>query len=186
MNDNEIIELYWHRSETAIAETDEKYGRYCHTISFNVLHNDGDAEECVNDTYLGAWKSMPPQRPNRLSTFLGKITRNLSLDKYKLYSAEKRGMGQTTLALSELEDCIPAENNVEQAFDELALVESIEKFLYAQPKIKRDVFVQRYWYLCAIKEIADENRMSESKIASMLLRMRKQLKLHLEKEGVTL
>lgn len=186
MNDKEIIELYWKRSENAIIETDKKYRRYCHTIAYNILHNDEDAEECVNDTYWGAWKSIPPQTPNCLSAFLGKITRNLSLNRYKLYTTKKRGMGQTALALSELEDCIPAENDVEQISDEKFLIESIEKFLYAQPKFKRDIFVRRYWYMSAIKEIADENQMSESKIVSMLLRMRNQLKLHLEKEGIVL
>lgn len=186
MNDHEIIELYWKRSEHAITETDRKYGRYCHTIAYNILHNNEDAEECVNDTYWGAWKSIPPQTPNCLPAFLGKITRNLSLNRYKLYSAKKRGMGQTALALSELEDCIPAGNDVEQAADQRMLVESIEKFLYAQSRLKRDIFIRRYWYLSPLKEIANENQMSESKIASILLRMRNQLKLHLEKEGIIL
>lgn len=100
MKDNEIIELYWERNETAITATAEKYGGYFHTISYNILHNNEDAEECVNDTWLGAWKSMPPQRPNRLATYLGKITRNLSLDRFKQYNAAKRGSGQAELVLT--------------------------------------------------------------------------------------
>lgn len=186
MKDNEIIELYWKRNEAAITATADKYGSYCHTISYNILHNKEDAEECVNDTWLGAWKSLPPQRPNRLATYLGKITRNLSLDRFKQYNAEKRGRGQTELVLSELEDCIPAKTDVEQSVDEMALVESINQFLYAQPEQKRNIFIRRYWYLYPIRDIAETYGMGESKIASMLFRMRNELKLHLEKEGIML
>lgn len=186
MRDNEIINLYWEREETAITESENKYGSYCHTISYNILHNDEDAEECVNDTWLGAWKSMPPQRPERLSTFLGKITRNLSLNRFKKYTAEKRGMGQTELVLSELEDCISGETSVEQIVDELVLVKSINDFLYAQPEQKRNIFIRRYWYLFPIKDIAAVYNMSESKVASLLFRMRNELKRHLEMEGIQL
>lgn len=113
MRDHEIIELYWARNESAITATAEKYGNYCHTIAYNILHSKEDAEECSNDTYLGAWSSIPPQRPNRLSIYLGKITRNLALNRYKRYTAEKRGHGQVVLALSELEACVPSEATVE-------------------------------------------------------------------------
>lgn len=186
MDDNRIIDLYWERSETAIAETAKKYGRYCHYISYNILYNNEDAEECVNDTFLGAWKSMPPQRPNRLSTFLGKITRNLSLNRFKLYNAQKRGLGQTGLVLSELEECIPALDNVAQETDEMILLESINKFLYSLPPIKRKIFVRRYWYLSAIKDISEQYGMTNNKVSSMLFRLRNELKTHLEKEGIVL
>ncbi len=186
MKDSEIIELYWERNETAITVTADKYGGYCHTISYNILHSNEDAEECVNDTYLGAWKSIPPKRPNRLSTYLGKITRNLSLDRYKLYNAEKRGQGQTGLMLSELEDCIPAKTDVEQSVDEMVLVESLNQFLYAQLERKRNIFIRRYWYLYPIRDIAEAYGMSESKTKSLLFRMRNELKTHLEKEGIML
>ncbi len=186
MKDNEIIELYWERNETAITASAEKYGGYCHTISYNILHSNEDAEECVNDTWFGAWKSLPPQRPNRLSTYLGKITRNLSLDRFKQYNAAKRGNGQTELVLTELEDCIPAETDVEQSVDEMFLVESINQFLYAQSERKRNIFIRRYWYLYPIRDIAQTYGMSESKTASLLFRMRNELKVHLEKEGITL
>ena len=186
MEDDKIIDLYWERSESAISETSEKYGRYCHYIANNILHNDEDAGECVNDTYLGAWNAMPPQRPNRLSTFLGKITRNISLNRFKQYGAEKRGFGQTALVLSELEDCIPAVDTIEQTAAEMDLVESINRFLYALPDVKRKVFVRRYWYLSPVKDIAEQYGMSESKTASMLFRTRNELKLHLEKEGIYL
>ena len=108
MEDSQIVDLYWERSENAINETATKYSRYCHYISFNILHNDEDVEECVNDTYFRAWKAMPPKRPTYLAIFLGKITRNLSIDRYKKYSAEKRGLGQMELALSELDEAIPS------------------------------------------------------------------------------
>lgn len=186
MKDHEIIDLYWKRKETAISATAEKYGKYCHTISYNILHNNEDAEECVNDTYLGAWKSMPPQRPEHLSAYLGKITRNLSLNRFKRYTAEKRGLGQTELVLSELEDCIPSETGVEQVIDEMVLVNSINQFLRAQSEQKRNIFIRRYWYLYPIRDIAENYGMSESKAASMLFRMRNELKTHLEKEGITL
>ena len=183
MRDYEIVDLYWKRSEAAIAETSAKYGSYCHAISYNILNNDEDAEECVNDTWLGAWNSMPPQRPNRLAVYLGKITRNFSLNRYKQYAAEKRGGGQTELALAELEDCIPASATVEQMVEEKALVEAINRFLYTQPEQKRNIFIRRYWYLYSIRDIASAYGMSESKVASLLFRMRNELKKHLEKEG---
>lgn len=186
MSDNEILDLYWNRSENAINATAEKYGNYCHAISYNILHNDEDAEECVNDTWLGAWKSIPPHRPNRLSAYLGKITRNLSLNRFKQYNAQKRGLGQTEPVLSELEDCIPSQNDVEQAVCEMILVQSIEQFLYALPAQNRNIFIRRYWYLSSIKDIAKAYGMSESKLTSLLFRMRKELKEHLEKEGITL
>lgn len=186
MKDNTIIDLYWKRDENAIAATAAQYGCYLHSISYNILHNTEDAEECVNDTYFGAWKSIPPQRPGCLSAYLGKITRNLSLNRLKQYTAQKRGLGQTELVLSELEDCIPAETNVEQVMDEMILVRSINQFLYGQSEQKRNIFIRRYWYLYPIRDIAGTYGMSESKTASLLFRMRNDLKKHLEKEGITL
>ena len=186
MEDTAIIDLYWKRSEAAITATAEKYSNYCHTISFHILHNHEDAEECVNDTFLGAWNSIPPHRPNRLSVYLGKITRNLSLNRFKQYNTQKRGLGQTELVLSELEDCIPSSDTIEQVTDEAFLVQTIEKFLSAQPEQKRNIFIRRYWYLYPIKSIAQAYHISESKTTSLLLRMRKDLKNYLEKEGIIL
>ncbi len=186
MKDNEIIDLYWNRDEAAITVTADTYGNYCYSIAYNILYNNEDAEECVNDTWLNAWKSIPPQRPNRLSTYLGKITRNLSLNRYKLLTAKKRGMGQVELALSELEGCVPAQTDMEQMTDEMVLVSAIEAFLRAQPRTERNIFVGRYWYLYPIRDLAAAYRMSESKVASLLYRMRNKLKLHLEKEGIAL
>ncbi|MDD4766110.1 MAG: RNA polymerase sigma factor [Desulfotomaculaceae bacterium] len=184
MDDSKIVELYWERSENAIVETSKKYSRYCRYISFNILHNNEDAEECVNDTYMRAWNSVPPHRPNCLSTFLGKITRNLSYDKYKKYNAEKRGFGQTDFVLSELDECVPSSESVEQTIDEMALVDAINRFLTSLTQTDRKVFMRRYWYASPIKEIAGAYGMNESKVKSILFRARNKLKLHLEKEGV--
>lgn len=140
MNDEEILDLYWNRCESAITATAEKYEKYCRTISYNILHNDEDAKECVNDTWLGAWKSIPPKRPERLSAYLGKITRNLSLNRFKQYTAKKRGFGQTELVLSELSDCIPSAGSVEASVEEKVLVQSIEQFLYTTPPAKTQYF----------------------------------------------
>ena len=186
MKDTEIIELYWNRDEAAIAATADAYGNYCYTIAYNILCNNEDAEECVNDTWLNAWKSIPPQRPNRLSTYLGKITRNLSLNRYKLLTAKKRGKGQVELALSELEGCVPAQTDMEQVTDEMVLVSAIETFLCVQPRTERNIFVGRYWHLYPIRDLAGAYRMSESRVVSLLYRMRNKLKMHLEKEGVSL
>ena len=152
----------------------------------NILRNKEDAEECANDTYLGAWSSIPPQRPNRLSIYLGKITRNLALNRYKRYTAEKRGHGQVVLALSELEACVPSETTVEQTVEENELAAAIDRFLYAKPKLNRNIFVRRYYHLYAIRDIADAYGMSESKVTSLLFRMRNELRRFLEKEGIML
>lgn len=186
MKDEEIIDLYWSRNEQAISATAAKYESYCCSISYRILQNSQDAQECVNDTWLKAWKSMPPHRPNRLSTYLGKIVRNLSLNRVRYDSAEKRGPGQTELVLSELEDCIPAPNSVEQFIDAMVLTKSINQFLRAQPRQKRNIFILRYWYLYSIRNIATAYSMSETKVTSLLFRMRNELKSHLEKEGITL
>lgn len=186
MNDQEIIALFWTRNERAIYVTAEKYGNYCHAIAYNILYNRLDAEECVNDTYLGAWNSIPPKKPNILTGFLGKITRNLALNRYKRDHAEKRGGGQVEIALSELENCIPDVKGVEQAVEEELLATVINKFLRAQAKNKRNVFVLRYWYLYPVKDIADMYGASESKIKAILFRMRNELRKTLEKEEISL
>ncbi|HBN84690.1 MAG TPA: RNA polymerase subunit sigma-70 [Clostridiales bacterium] len=186
MEDSEIIDLYWERAEVAISETAKKYSRYCYSISFNILHDKQDAEECVNDTYLNAWNAIPPKRPNCLATYLGKITRNLSLDKFKKYIAQKRGHGQMKISLSELDDVLPSTTGVEQAIDEKELVKLLDKFLEGLPKQKRIMFVQRYWYLMPIKIIAEHLSISESHVKSALHRIRKELKSHFEREGVML
>ena len=186
MEDKQIVDLFWARSENAISETANKDGKYCHYIAYNILHNNEDSEECVNDTYMNAWRSMPSHRPNRLSTFLGKITRNLSLNKWDQYNTEKRGAGQTMLALEELHDCIPATGDAEQIIDDLALAEVFNCFLASLPKERRKIFMRRYWYLSPIKEISTDYSISESKVKMSLLRSRNELRQLLEKEGINL
>ncbi|WP_426351028.1 RNA polymerase sigma factor [Alloiococcus sp. CFN-8] len=186
MEDKQIVDLYWARSESAISETADKYGRYCYYIAFNILYNDEDSKECVNDTYMKAWGAMPTHRPNKLSTFIGKITRNLSLHKYEKYTAEKRGAGQVPLALDELKECVPSWDRVEQAVDDMVLIEIFNSFLGDLSIETRKIFMRRYWYLSSIKEIAADFKVSESKVKMSLLRTRKKLKQILEKEGVVL
>lgn len=186
MHDKEIVALYWNRDESAITETSNRYGNYCFSIAYNILYNNEDAEECVNDTWMNAWNSIPPQRPNNLSTYLGKLTRNLSFNRYKLLRAKKRGMGQIDLALSELEGCIPNRTDIQQFEDAMVLSNTIETFLRRQPRIERNIFVGRYWYLYSIHDLAKHYQMTESKVTSLLFRMRGKLKKYLEKEDLFL
>lgn len=186
MDDQQIVDLYWNRSENAISETSKKYGNYCHYIAYHILHSREDSEECVNDTYLKAWNSMPPKRPEKLSAFLGKITRNLSLHRYEQYNALKRGAGQVPLALEELNDCIPSQNNVEPVVDDIVLTEILNRFLGSLPPETRKFFVQRYWYLMSIKEIASDCQVTESKVKVTLFRTRNELKEVLAKGGIVL
>lgn len=185
MEDVRIVDLYWARSETAIAETSAKYGKYCYTIAYNVLANAEDADESVNDTYLAAWNSMPPQRPSVLSSFLGKITRRISIDKWRAHSAKKRGGGEMILALDELTDCVPFGTNVEQAVEAAELGKAIDRFVMALPLMERRVFICRYWYLDSIASICRRFGFSQSKVKVMLHRTRNSLRKYLEKEGLS-
>jgi len=178
MDDNEIIELFWQRSEDALTECGNKYGGYCRTIARNITGSDGDAEECVNDTWLRAWNAIPTAKPSRFKAFLSKITRNLALDRYENSRSEKRGGGNMEVALDELAE-IPAP---EAEADEIT--ESINGFLRSEPPENADIFVKRYWYLQSVKEIAAEYGYNENKITSLLFRMRKRLKQNLESEGL--
>jgi len=183
MEDEKIVDLYWARSQEAIRETSDKYASYCRGIAFRILRSAADSDECVNDTYLRAWNAMPPHRPSVLSAFLGKITRNLSLDRWKKLHAQKRGSAQVELALDELAECLPAAQNTEEAADAGALAQLLNGFLAALPAEKRRVFLKRYWYLMPAKEIAREMGLPESTVRSMLLRTRQALKGVLEQEG---
>ncbi len=184
VEDERIVDLYFERSETAITETEHKYGRYCHYIAYNILSSDLDAEECVNDTYLRAWESIPPQRPKLLKSFLGKITRNLALDRYDRDHAEKRGGGME-LALEEIGECVP-EGDGREMSDEISLKETLDRFLASLPKQTRIIFMRRYWYLCPISNIARDLGLSVSNVKVILMRTRKKLREHLEKEGISI
>ena len=186
MDDRQIIALYNERSEAALSETEKKYGRYCRTIAYNILNNEEDSEECVNDTWLKAWEAIPPQCPDSLAAFLGKITRNLALNLYKHKNREKRGGGQTMLVLEELVECVPGTDSTQEAVNEALLAEVLNGFLAELPTEKRKIFMRRYWYLSSVREIAEEYGLSESKVKMTLLRLRSKLKTVLEKEGILL
>jgi len=184
MEDQQIIELYWQRSEEAIAQTARKYGRYCHTIAYNILQNECDSDECVNDTYMRAWNSIPPRRPTLFSALLAAITRNLALDRYKHDSARKRGGGQVELALDELHECIPGGRSEEELIENRVLTEALNRFLGALPEQTRKVFMLRYWYFVPLKAIAEQTGKTESAVKSMLFRTRSELRSFLEKEDI--
>ena len=184
MDDQKIIDLYWSRSETAITETDQKYGKYCYSIAYNILTNNEDAEESVSDTYMAAWKSMPPKRPSILATFLGKITRHMSINRWRSRNRYKRGGGEIVLALEELEDCIAGDQTVEKAFERKQLSLVFNRFLDSLPETERQIFLCWYWYMDSISDIANYYDFSDSKVTSMLYRTRKKLRAVLEKEGL--
>ena len=186
MEDNKIVDLYWERSETAIKETANRFGPYCFKIAKNILWDLEDSEECVNDTYLTAWAVIPPQRPNKLSAFLAKITRNLAINRLKERNALKRGAGEFQASLDELIPFIPDSNGLEEELDINFLTAGINRFLKSQSKEARSLFVCRYFYCDSIEDIAQQFGCSQSKVKSNLFRTRKRLKDFLEKEGIFL
>lgn len=178
MDDNTIIELFFSRSEQAIRELDDKYGKLCHSLSYNILHSRQDAEECVNDAYLGTWEAIPPARPNPLPAFLCKIVRNLSLTRYRANRAFKRS-GDYTVALEELEDCLASPHTVEEAIEEQELVRLIEGFLENLSPKNRILLMRRYWFADSYGEIAERTGLSEKNVSVRLTRIRKQLRRYL-------
>ena len=184
MDNEKIIELYWGRCEDAIAKTALKYGGYCYTIAYNILSNKEDSEESVNDTWLAAWNTMPPRRPKLLAAFLGKMTRYISLDRWKNRTAAKRGGGEVPLALEELEECISGESSVENEYLKKEFAMILNQFMAKLPETERRVFLCRYWYLDSIEDIAVRFSFPESKVASMLHRTRGKLRKMLEQEGI--
>ena len=184
MEDNGIIELYFSRSEQAIAETDRKYGGFCYSIAYNVLFNREDSEESVSDTYLSAWNAIPPTRPRILSSFLGKITRNLSLDKWRRRTAAKRGGGEVPLALEELSECLTKGDSTWQEVEAHELTEAVSRFLETLPAPDRQLFLGRYWYCRSIGELSAIFSLRESAVKTRLFRLRGKLREFLEKEGI--
>ncbi len=183
MEDQRIVDLYWERSETAIKETQKKYGKYCRYIARNILHSDQDAEECENDTYLHAWRAMPPHKPSVLSTFLAKITRRLAFDRYAYAHAEKR-VSAATLVLEELSECIP--DTTGDPADELALRTALNGFLASLPERERIVFMRRYWYVCPVRDIARDMDLGINNVKVILMRTRNQFREYLVKEGIVI
>lgn len=185
MNDNKIIELYWNKNENAIIETEKKYGRYCYVIADNILQNEEDSNECVNDTYLKTWNAIPPNRPNVLKLFLGKITRNLAINKYEKNRAKKRNR-ELECVLEELEECLPSKETVEEDTEYNELTNYLNEFLQTLTLEKRKIFLARYWYAKSIREIALQNKQNENNVKVILHRTRKELKDYLTERGVVI
>ncbi|MCM1027938.1 MAG: sigma-70 family RNA polymerase sigma factor [Roseburia sp.] len=184
MKDTEIIDLYWARDERAIGETQERYGGYCYSIAWHILYDKGDADECVNDTWLRAWNSIPPNRPGKLALFLGTITRNLSLDRWKGRRTMKRGGGEMEMALDELAECIPDVRNTEDAVETAELERLINAFLHSLSERDCNIFLRRYWYAEEYTEIAARYALKLNTVKTSLFRTRNKLRRYLEKEGI--
>jgi len=184
MEDREIIELYWLRDESAIPETEKKYGAFCAAVAANVLTDRRDAEECVNDTWLRAWNAMPPQRPRLLRPFLGRITRNLAINLWEKNRAQKRYAGMELL-LDELSECLPAEQTVERELEAEELGRAISAWLRTLDDGDRRLFVRRYWNGEALCDLAAERGETPEKLAQRAYRLRQALKTELERNGVT-
>ena len=184
VDDKSIIALFFFRDEKAITESDNKYGHYCRTISFNVLNDRQDADECTNDTYLQAWNTIPPTKPESLKAYLGKIVRNISLNKLKAKQTQKRKSDEFSAAYDELENVLTSNQTIDEHIDEIHLRELIEKFLDKQTKENRKIFIARYWYFESVREISTKLGITESKTKMSLMRMRNSLRSFLEQEGV--
>jgi RNA polymerase sigma-70 factor (ECF subfamily) len=185
MTDEMIVDMFWQRSEKAIEETDKLYGRYFHYIANGILRSDEDSKEIVNDTYHKAWNSIPPARPVSLKAFLGRMTRQLSLNRLEKNRAQKRGGGEFALVLDELSEVITDESEEDAlAIEELS--KHINSFLRSLPLESRRVFIRRYWHMASVSEISKDFSISESKVKSMLFRTREKLRQYLIKEGIKL
>lgn len=182
MEDREIIALYFGRDQQAIARTAEKYGSFCQRMAENILARREDAEECVNDTYHAAWRTIPPQRPQSLRAFLGRIVRNLAISRWRRDRAKKRYEG-VELLLSELEDCVPSPRQVEQELESRAVTAVIENWLEELPPGDRRIFLRRYWYGEPLQKLAGEQGCAPNALAQRMARLRKSLRLALEAEG---
>ena len=175
MDDKEIIALYFARSEEAIGESEKKYGAYCRTIAGNILPDRADAEECVSDTWLRAWGAIPPNRPERLGAFLGRITRNLALDRLRSNKGAVR---------EELSECLTLGDPTAGMVDRVVLTAALDRFLAGLPQKKRKLFLRRYWYFSTVEELARDFGMSESGVKMTLLRLRRELRAQLKQEGI--
>ena len=183
MEDARIVQLYWERNEQAISATADKYGAYCASIARNILGDPEDVEECVSDTYLRAWNAIPPHRPQILPAFLGRITRNLALNRYRHSRADKRGGGRLPAVLEEL-SFVAGGEDAEQALDRREVVDAVNSFLAGLPARKRTIFLCRYWYLDSIAEIGARFGMTEGSVSVTLSRLRRKLRDHLLERGI--
>ena len=183
MEDRQIVDLYWARSESAITETDKKYGRYCHYIAYQILSDDLDAEEIVNDTYLKTWNTVPPNYPDPLKPYVGMISNQLALNRYDEKTAAKRGGGKMPLIFHELDECLADEEESIDIAEAVVLRDLLNCFIWSLPKKTRNIFVRRYWYASSLAEIAEEYGMKESAVAMLMFRTRQKLREFLQKEG---
>ena len=181
MEDERIVALYWERNESAIRETEQKYGKYCYAIAYNILHSHEDSDECVNDTWNGAWNAIPPEKPTVLKCFLARITRNIAIDRYRYDGAQKRS-AEVESAMDEYWECIP--NKDASIEDEYIMKQAINEFLESLDKRTRVIFMRRYWYSMSVKDIADRMRLSEAHVSVILHRTRSKFKDYLTKEGI--
>ena len=186
MEDRAIVQLFFERPEEAIRAADRKYGKLCYKIAHNILNSSGDAEECVNDAYLGAWNTIPPARPEPLGAYLCKIVRNLALNRYHAGCALKRGGGNCAVALEELEECLASGSSVEDSLAGQELVRLIEGFLDGLSVEDRVIFLGRYWFAACYRDIAARTGMSEKAVSVRLVRLRKRLRRYLKERGVFL
>ena len=184
MDDASIIELYWQRSDQAVSETAAKYGKYCRIIAYNVLSNAEDAEECVNDTYMAAWNSIPPNRPPELSPFLAAICRRIAISRLRKKCRDKRGGGQAETAFEELAECMASPHDVVREIEQKELNLALNWFLSQLAADERDMFVSRYFFAASVAEIAEKFSFSQSKVKTALYRTRKKLRDYLIKEGL--
>lgn len=184
MEDRQIVALYTARREEAVSASEEKYGTYCQSIAFRILRQAEDSEECVSDTWLRAWNAIPPDRPVSLRAYLGRITRNLALNRYRETHARKRGGGMVEIALCELRECVTDGYSPEDAVLDRELCEAVNQFVAGLSAQKRAAFILRYYHLFTVREIAARMGLRESTVKSILLRLRKQLKTQLEQEGI--
>ncbi len=182
--DNHIIELFFNRDERAIKETSDKYGVYLKKVAENILNQTEEAEECVNDTYFYAWNAIPPARPEKLPAYLARITRNLAIDRYRQKHTVKNGSGQVALCLDELSECIGNKETVIE--DKIVLSDALNVFLRGLNKKQRDIFCLRYYYFMDIEEVAKRVNSSKASVKMSLHRIRKNLRIFLESEGITL
>lgn len=184
LSDAEIISLFQARDETAISAVSRKFGNYCGTVISGILKNPQDAEECLNDTWMRAWETIPPHEPRNLAAFMATIAKNISLNRYKDTHAKKRGSGEISLVLEELTECCSRNSNVEKEYEHKLLVEAVNEFLRSLPKDKRDIFVLRYWFCLSTKEITKKiGAANRSSVSVTLMRTRKALAKFLKKQG---
>ena len=183
MEDEKIVQLYWDRNEQAITESSDKYGPYLSSIAYNILNDRADSEECVNDTWLRAWNAIPPSRPMMLSTFLGKITRNLAFDRFKRLTRDKRGGYGMDLVLDELNECVSGRDDPERVWQQKELSQEINIFLKGRTEDRRAMFILRYWYADSVSDIAARLELTENNVSVTLSRIRGKLREHLTERG---